>query len=158
MKLLPFDSFKIETSMSQENAVRILCSRMGYEGKDYFRGKIQQDGFKIYRIINYRNSFLPIIRGRFRQEVEGVIISIQMRLHLFTVGFTAVWFSGVLFSLILCIGSLYSGKINKPIFLFLLIIMLLFGWALVNGCFWYEAKKAKKILLEMFPNKEISES
>ncbi len=138
MKILPFDSFEIETLISKQEATAILGSRTGCEDTDCFRGKIQQDQFKIYRIINYRNSFLPIIPGKFREGRGCVIISIQMRLNLFVLGFMAIWFSGIGCFVFITLCS------KKWLALGLMMLLLLVGWALMNGCFWLRAKKNKK--------------
>jgi len=36
--------------------------------------------FKIHRIINYQNAFVPIIEGNFRRDGLGTVVTLNMRL------------------------------------------------------------------------------
>ena len=73
-----------------------------------------------------------------------------MRLHAFITAFMCVWFGGVGLGCIVLLNSVFNGQ--KPMSPAMLIPfgMLIFGWALVSGCFWFEAKKQKPMLVEMF--------
>ncbi len=78
MRLWPSDSFEIETTMSPEEIVASLNAEIDpakwfrhSPGHKTFQGDISRDGFKITRVIHYRNSFLPIIRGTFRPGQSG---------------------------------------------------------------------------------------
>jgi hypothetical protein len=46
-----------------------------------YEGTVSESGFKITRIINYRNSFLPVLRGRFIAEPPGTVVKITLSLH-----------------------------------------------------------------------------
>jgi len=152
MKFLPSDKFEIETTLSPTMIVDSL--HLSIEPKKLFRmssssnhkpfqGEITQDGFKITRIIHYRNSFLPIITGRFLPGNPGLKVEIRMGLHPFVIAFMSIWFGGVgLF----CTLELVFGEAD----LWMPMGMVLFGIALVSGGFWFEAKKQKPMLIEMF--------
>jgi hypothetical protein len=56
---------------------RAFFSRRGFE----FEGNIWPQGFRISRIINYRNSCIPIITGRFEPSSAGTRIVIEMKMH-----------------------------------------------------------------------------
>src|SRR5438067_5331361 len=103
MKLWPTDSFEIETTMSEEEIASAL--RKWIEPRKTFRlswdhaafeGSFTNDGFKITRIIHYRNGFLPVVRGRFLAGPSGTRVKIEMRLQKFSAIFMAVWFGGVI--------------------------------------------------------------
>ncbi len=165
MRFLPHDSFDIETSMSPEEIARSL--KASVEPRKLFRlsskhaifqGELLCNGFKISRIIHYRNSFLPIINGTIRASHSGFIISINMRLHRFVMAFMCFWFGGVSIGMLTAIMGLLSGKTHSSLILLIPFGMLVFGWALVSGGFWFEAKKQKRLLIEMFKKRETGES
>ncbi|MFA6713805.1 MAG: hypothetical protein WCS27_00405 [Victivallaceae bacterium] len=156
MKIFPYDRFKIATMMTPEAIIGLLKAKI--EPRKLFRfssnhttfeGNISQEGFEIRRIIHYRNSFLPVIFGKFRPKASGTEVIIKMRPHGFVIAFMCVWFGGVgLFGFIFFLGVL-SGKTSLFPTIFILIGMLVFGWALVSGGFWFEVRKQKPMLIEM---------
>ena len=155
MKLLPFDTFEFQTSLTLEETITVLKAEV--EPKKWFRwftskhaffeGEVSREGFKIMRIINYRNSFLPIIRGTFKQSQNGINVIIRMSLHPFVLAFMCFWFGGVIFGLF----TVEDGAIrNNSLVAVPLLIMLILGWVMVYGGFWFEARKAKPKLLSIF--------
>ena len=56
---------------------RGLFTSGGFE----FEGDVSPEGFNISRIISYRNSCIPVIRGRFEPSATGTSIVIEMRMH-----------------------------------------------------------------------------
>ena len=88
-----------------------------------FVGEVHPLAFKIIGNINYRNSFVPVIKGGIKETEDGAVIDMEMRLSLFVRIFLASWFgmSGFFFLIgILCI--IVNGK--KDILL-----------SVVSGCF-----------------------
>jgi hypothetical protein len=164
MKLWPSDSFEIETRLPPEK----IASSMGswVEPKKLFRfssdhalfqGNVTLDGFKMTRIIHYRNSFLPVLRGTFLRAPAGTTIRIKMELHPLVMAFMCFWFSGVGLGLAVATTALVSGRTQLSPMLLIPLGMLAFGLALVLGGFWSEAKKQKPLLLGMFQKIESSE-
>lgn len=156
MPFLPWDSFDFETAMSPEEILTTLKARVepkkvfrfSSEGAADFEGTVAEDGFTINRIIRYHNGFLPIVTGKFRQGKAGTIIAIEMRLHRFAAAYMSVWFGGLGAGavLMLCKGEgtqLVVGLLGVA-------VMITLGLLLMNWPFWYEAKKQKAMLLEMF--------
>ena len=115
-----------------------------------FQGEITQNGFKITRIIHYRNSFLPIITGKFLPGNPRLKVEIRMGLHPFVTAFICIWFGGVGLISIIFLASMLSGTTTFSIDSLIPLGMLVFGWALVSGGFWFEVKKQKPMLIEMF--------
>src|SRR5215210_8756525 len=78
MPLLPFDSFSIDTRLSASEAAERLAGaveprrwlRFG-RGVKPFEGEVAADSFAIRRVIHYRNSFLPELRGRIEAVPSG---------------------------------------------------------------------------------------
>ena len=62
--------------------------------KKLFIGHIEKNNFDINRIINYRNSFLPFIRGKIISTAQGSEVSIQMSMHLLIVILISFWIIG----------------------------------------------------------------
>jgi hypothetical protein len=54
-----------------------LFSSGGFE----FEGDVSPQSFDITRIISYRNSCIPVIRGRFEPSATGTRIVIDMKMH-----------------------------------------------------------------------------
>src|ERR1700688_738630 len=85
----PFRKFEFLTPMSTAHAARVLQEivepprKWGWPTsmkRGYFEGRVASSGFKILRIINYQNSFRPIIEGNFRRDGLGTIVTLKMRL------------------------------------------------------------------------------
>lgn len=113
-----------------------------YEHHAPYQGTVAEDGFLIYRAIHYRNSFLPLIRGKFHPMSGGTTIAITMRLHPFTLLFVGFWYL-VWFGFTLpawLSGAMPTSEAMK--FLGLPLLLLGIFWA----SFWYEAKRGRKDL------------
>jgi hypothetical protein len=159
MKLLPYDSFDIETSMTLGEAVEKLNSVVGpWTWSLLFKrssaapliGNVTSERFKVFGNDYYRNFFLPIIRGRFRQGQAGIVISVKMSPHPFVMVFMGVLFGGVILANIMLITVLLSGKTPFEISMLIVPGLLVGGWAMVSFGFWAEANKARAILTETF--------
>lgn len=152
MLYLPFEQYEIESTLSPEEVkariaanveTQIPMSSFFYSGSKKFKGKIGEDRFLISRIIQYQNSFLPIIKGVIYPNAFGSKIKISMRLNKFVLGFWILWMGIVS---LLIIGFLPS-ILSKPKFEHLLpFLMLAFGYFLCIIPFNIEAVKARKLL------------
>lgn len=163
IKLIPYDSFEIATGLSpsqiefalNDNIEPTKWLRISRDHK-VFQGSITQKGFVVTRIIHYRNSFLPIIKGTFKSSSSGSTIAIKMRLHHCVTAFMCVWFGGVGISIIATSTAFFvNDKARYPALPFIVLAMFIFGWALVSGGFWFEANKSRQILLEMFKEQSV---
>ncbi|EAW35055.1 WD40 repeat domain-containing protein [Lyngbya sp. PCC 8106] len=162
MKFLPYEKFTISTQEPLSQVIEKLETNI--EAPKVFRwvfsrnhapyaGTISDSGFKIYRIIHYRNSFLPVIRGKFEPSSDETLIHITMRLHPFIMSFLIFWFS-IFYSLSLAVflSEILSGNIlifEALLFLgFPLVVLFIFGCA-----FWYEANRSREELIEIIEGK-----
>ena len=163
MKFWPCDSFEIETTMSPEDIVASLSAKVeprklvrltGFSSHHAeFEGHISPDGFKITRILSYRNSFVPVITGRFLPRGSGTKIAIRMRVHLLATAFMCVWCGGLVWPVI---AGLLTGPPTAILLSVVSLGMLVFAWAMVSGGFWFEAKKQKEMLIQMFTGPDAS--
>jgi len=149
MKYFPSDSFEIESPFPSGEVIDRLSRNIEskkffrFFGKHvYFQGYINTNEFEVTKIIHYRNSFLPVIKGEVADHDSGTTVTITMRLHPLVLAFMCAWFGlAGLFLLGFAIAASF-GAIG-------VLIMLLFGWALATGGFWFEAGKQKKFLISL---------
>lgn len=156
MKLWPSDRFDIESSMSPEALAAALSSNV--EPRKWFRwskvharfqGEVSRDGFEITRIIRYQNSSLPIVRGQFLPNASGTKVAIRMGLHPSAIAFVCVWFGGLGLGTFAFAYVWLSGQASAWPGLLILPAMIVFGFAIVSGGFWFEATKQKPMLIEL---------
>jgi WD40 repeat protein len=158
MKLLPYDAFTIQTreplsdviekldaQIEAPKAIRWTFSR----NHSPYEGTISNSGFELRRIIHYRNSFLPKLRGRFEPSSDGTIIRVTIRLHPFVIAFLLFWYS-VWYSITipLFVFGAFSGDVDVVIalqFLGLPIVLLFVFWC----AFWYEANRSRHKLAQI---------
>ena len=109
-----------------------------------FLGKIEGSVFRIERVIQHENSFLPLIAGVVTPTASGTTVSVTMRLRLDVAAF-----------LLLCVGlvtnatfaALSSGA-GRLVDVLGCAGLLVFVVALTTGAFYPEAVKARRLLEE----------
>ena len=154
--LLPYQKLVFESALSREEIIRrlsreVATRRWGWFEKrpELFEGTISEEGFQISRIIRYRNSFLPIIHGRFYPSVQGVRVEVMMRLHIAVLIFSIVWLSFVgLGAAAVAFQLLATGRVETVTLI--PFGMLLFFYLMVTIGFGVEAKKAVNLLSRLF--------
>lgn len=157
MKYLPFENItyqskyntqqileKVEDILEPKKVFRIT-GMLGSDHKPY-EGFVSGNSFKMSRIINYQNSFLPTVTGFVEKDYNGTAkINVKMRLHFFVILFLCVWFGGVGIGVLAALSSQEFSAFSVIPFL-----MLFFGYALTTGAFKYESLKTKKYLADLF--------
>jgi len=169
MKFLPYERLKIKTTLSSQEALKRLDNAI--EPKRYFRlfgsgtkpyqGKVEGSHFEISRIIGYRNSFLPMIKGDVQTEIGGCTIYISMKPHIFIIAFMIFWLGGIGLAFLATLGPFVSslGQISTadPSLLLFPGGMLAFGYALFLGGFKFESIKSKKFFKDLFVAEDVEE-
>jgi hypothetical protein len=162
MKIYPKDTFEIDTSLTATEIYSVLEGAIeppkrfrwwSSSGKKY-QGEFSHSDFKIWRIISYRNSSLPIIEGRITPSTSGSRIAVTMRLHKFIAVFMAFWLSGASALFVGFVMAAMRGKIEPLPDLLIPLGLLIFGITLPSCSFWWEAKRSKPFLLETFQGAE----
>ena len=164
-KFIPFEKYTLSSKLSIEELQKRLNEnvgpkrqlRFGLLPKIYtkpYEGTIIENTFSINRTINYKNSFLPIIKGTFSKYPGQTQIEIKAKLHPFVLVFISVWLGivGIVCVGMLLIGALKFNEIVKEGFSPMALIpfaMFLFGYLLVLLSFKYESKKSKQFLLSL---------
>lgn len=164
MKYLPFEKICYSTKVDSVEILKRIeeiiepkktFSLTGVFGrgnlKDY-EGFVKKNEFKINRIIGYRNSFLPQIKGLVEKDFTGTKVHLKMHLHPFVMLFMCVWFGGVGLGFLAFLPSLLNLEDFEPLAL-LPFGMLIFGYLLVTLSFKFESKKTRKYFLELFDAK-----
>ncbi|MEO6174417.1 MAG: hypothetical protein ABIP27_04615 [Flavobacterium circumlabens] len=166
-KVLPFEELTYHSTLTKaallahlqneieaEKSFGIGFNRISY-GKPYI-GKIHPTQFEIKRAINYRNSFLPIIKGEIRDDISGSKIDVKMGLPDFVKVFMCIWL-GIVF--LVSLGTLYTllfnNAINEGPFIFIPFVMLFAGVAMVVLGFKTESKKSITDLEQLLQAKRI---
>ena len=106
---LPVENYTIRTKLSEEEIIgnlKAITYNSGRQSKSTwfglgtafvqksgsgYEGVIQSDSFKINRVISYRNSFLPVIKGSVSSFMGEREITISMELNLFVKLFMIFW-------------------------------------------------------------------
>ena len=161
MKFLPFENITYETSLDQNEVYQRLdeviepstvfrkATIFGSTNDKPYEGSFSGNTFKIIRIIGYRNSFLPRIKGTIETSYNGTKVNVKMRLHPFVIVFMLVWFGltgvGCFAALANIFGNESFDSMNMRPF-----GMLIFGYALVTLGFKYESIKSKKFFAQLF--------
>ncbi len=164
-KFLPYERLKIGTSLSCQEALQRLENvveprrfRFLRIGVKPYQGKIEGLRFEVSRIIGYRNSFLPMIKGEIQTGTHDCSICISMRPHVFVLVFMLHWLGGVglifLGALAFSIISLMQTGTADPSLLSFTGGLFACGYALFFGGFKVEAIIAKNFFRELFEAKE----
>lgn len=154
MKLIPHHTVTLKAAASKavvsaqlsQNVEPIKWIRVRLLARDHapYQGVVSEDSFKIYRIIHYRNSFLPVIRGRFEERGDYTLIHLTMSLHPAVIAFLGVWtlmWCG--FAIPIALAALsYSGNGIFLVFLLFPFLFLAIAWA----AFWFEVNRSQRDL------------
>lgn len=152
---IPYQKIKIKTRLTREAARQKLAEiveprklRWGWS-RDHlpFKGNIDGQSFKISRIIHYNNSFLPILVGQIRDDLDMSTLLITARPDLF------IMFLWPLMGLIFVGAVLYSSELA---FLWIILPLFLLFYGVPIFFFNIELNKAKKLLNEQFETDKFS--
>ncbi|KAF2516589.1 hypothetical protein [Flavobacterium foetidum] len=169
-KLLPFERLIYHSSLNRQELTAHLENEIEPEKSFSFGfnnpytkpylGRVYDSRFEIKKNITYRNSFLPLIKGEIREDLNGTKINVKMQLHTFVKVFMIVWLGGVSLALLGVIFTvMFSNESALEALPGLLIPlgMLLFGTAMVSFGFKAESKKSIQDLEQILQAKIISQ-
>jgi hypothetical protein len=155
MPLLPYLKYEVisqKTPGEVQAALRTAVEprrflRFG-AGTRPFEGEVEDHTFDLQRIIGYRNSFLPRIRGTIDAIPEGSRISVTMKLHPFVLVFLMAWLG---FAAVGC-GALLISSLRGSGPAFGAVgpaVMFVLGWAMAAGGFTFEERRATRLLADV---------
>jgi hypothetical protein len=168
--LLPFEKYNLTTKLSYDEIYKRLADNI--EPKRSFQffafnrnstkpyeGEIWGNSFTISRIINYNNSFLPVIKGNILTMIGQNQINIKMRPAIFFLIFGSLWLGIVTLACILLIlaGLVQFKQIIQNGFSPAFLIpfgMFIFGCLIFLIPFKIESKKSRKFLAALLEVEE----
>lgn len=142
MNIPPKETITYQTNLDKEEILKRLHESLDYEGST------DVDTFKISKIIHYRNSFLPKIKGRISSNYNTTTIEVTMQLHKYVSVFMVIWLSIALFSLVTSLISITLSELE--LFDMIPLGMVIFGVLFMYIPFNIECRKSKKDLQRMF--------
>jgi hypothetical protein len=165
MLLAPFERLTIETPLPPEEVRQRLAEvieprrmfRFFSGNHKPYQGELNDYRFEVTRIIHYRNSFLPVIKGEIRSGLGGSVIDITMHPHIFVIIFMIIWlgiagsiFFGMLWAMLVAIWQSKGESLEGLVGILFPMGFLMFGYLLVMGGFKFEAMKSKIFFQALF--------
>lgn len=163
MRLLPYYTITLQTDISLE----VICIRLRKQVESNrsvtpfwrshapYQGTVSLEGFKIYRVIHYGNSFLPIIKGQFETQGDDTLIHIAMSIQPLVSIVAGLWSLGwygliVPFVIKTQRPLMAAGVVITPL------LFLGFAWCI----FWLEVRRSQRDLERILlgPNSLVDQS
>lgn len=167
--ILPFEKYTLICNLSIDEIIKRLEKNIDLDstprffgtnsssGKPY-KGKCSESTFSITRVINYRNSFLPLIKGELSAYLNQTRINITMRPTLPVLVFSSIWLGIVGIVALFFILAALSPPADSDITFSLALVplgMFIFGILLITLSFNAESKKARIFLADLFQGQEM---
>ncbi|MFO0494347.1 MAG: hypothetical protein ACK50Y_02340 [Flavobacteriia bacterium] len=159
MNLYPANRIAINSKLSTEEIQQRLSSRIDSSEGIFnisnasrpFKGKIFENSFEIYHVINRKNSFIPIVKGEISTVENHSRIALTMKLSLISL-FLLVSFS--LYLLFLIFQTLFTNPAKSNNFSgMIMVILFTTAYALILNAFNKECRFAENYLSELFEAK-----
>lgn len=156
MRILPREEYKIQTPFSKDKAESVMRLkttkekyRFGRTNPDkLFHGEVNDDNFSISRIIQGRNSFLPVVRGKILECGKGAKLIMEFTVDpaVSAIYICCLCFCGIFF--LLSLYAIISGH-NFISGVIISLLMALYVYCLARFSFNREASKVKKMLCDL---------
>lgn len=169
-KCLPIENYTLQTSLTAQEVFQRLYDKIeekrnsGFNWRSKisnkpYEGKVSTTSFTMNRIIDYRNSFLPVIRGKIISLAGQTRVEINMRPAAGPLIFMSIWlgFVGVICISLLTVAVIHFNEVFKNGVNGATVIpfaMLLFGILLQKFAFRSESKEAKRFLATLLKAEE----
>lgn len=147
---MPYLIYQAESNLTVHEIVKKLELIVGQpnwlgippKGPFLFFGNITLTGFKIMRVIRGRDSFNPLLYGKFIPSNSGTHVKVVMTFHPF------VWLFMICWSFFHGYWMFVSFRDTHQINSFGSLWFMLFLWLMAVPLFYYNAAKSKKLLRE----------
>lgn len=165
--LLPRYSYTVESERSIPELLERLNREVYIDNFSLFKwikteksfvGLLKGDGFKLYRRLNYRNSFLPIAEGRMSPSGQNTRIDITMKMVPFASAFMLIWLGFALAMLLLSVTVLLIAPEqadSKIASIALPLLMVVGGFCVMHLAFNREKKRTEEALNRLLEVKKI---
>ncbi|HZH86580.1 MAG TPA: hypothetical protein VFD77_04635 [Brumimicrobium sp.] len=144
MKIIPFERVELKSPLPIQEVSDLLYQSIrpkrdiitnfsfrSSKNDKVFEGVILDDKFKIQRIINMRNSFLPQITGEIYADKNGTKLMADLKIHKFVLVFMIFWLSVVFIAFVMISIGVYFDASN-PFALLIPLVMFIFGIGLIH--------------------------
>jgi hypothetical protein len=158
---VPYERFSFDTALSPHELARrlhlVTCAgeprdASGESGCE-FVGDIGEERFRVTRNIAYRNSFLPVIRGRIEGTATGALVRVSMRPHAIAMVFIAAWVAALTPVTVAILAHVVAHGFNPAVLV--LVAFLGVSYALAAGSFTVESRRARKRLTEVLQAEDV---
>lgn len=132
MTWVPYARVSLESLLSPDEMRQRLASALtpptvrfgaGETPRTALYGSLQPDGFTAWKVIRYRNSFVPVANGRWRVEGRATLVDLRVTLHPIVLAFMVMWMSIPVFAgVVLTIAALADRR-------FTLVMLIPFAFA-----------------------------
>lgn len=172
MKFLPFENYVLMIKLSADEVYKRLFDNIeakkglrffsfNHRSTKPYEGEISGNMFIINRIIDYRNSFRPVITGQISTFAGQTQINVKMGLSIPVLIFISFWLGtlGLVCMGMLLIGLLQIKEILQQGFPPELLIpfgMFIFGYLVIYIAFKVESIKSKEFLATLLDAEEIN--
>ncbi|UMY65350.1 MULTISPECIES: hypothetical protein [unclassified Flavobacterium] len=161
MKWLPIRRFEWRSSLSTTEITERMERSVRPDvngGPPAYTGMVFSGGFTVSRVIGYRNSFLPVIKGTCRSEGSGSRIQVTMKMAPIVQVFMGIWMG---FVFLACVGTIVGvtgatddGGPDVSPAIVIPFVMLVAGALICNVPFHLEAKKSETFLRNLLEVRE----
>jgi hypothetical protein len=158
MPVIPHQALRLHSQLSAADAMLALKAQVAPPRPPFslsiafgslpFEGTLDGARFELQRVIQYRNSFLPQIRGTIEPATAGCTVSLTMSLHPLVIAFAIIWLMVVSAGACVAVAAAL-GQSRVQAGTFIPFGMLLFFGILVSASFHFEARKAERLLREI---------
>lgn len=166
MKYLPYENITYRTKLDVEEVFKRLNEiiepvqgvRMPviFGGGDHkpYEGSIKGMSFKISRVIGYRNSFLPVIKGVVEKDNRGVKVHVKMGLTIMDWVSTLIVYVGLMF---IANFMFIFNVMNSQVLILIFVGVPIFIYGTTQFVFKSESIESKKYFAKLL-DAEIEES
>lgn len=154
MNLLPYHSETLVSALSKKEIlghlirvtreVNFLDPRTHQNSKIKFNGMIGQEGFRISKVINRGDTFLPLITGEVEATPRGSIIFMRYRLFPGAVFFLVFWSI-----ILLAFSAFYFGPIDNYPYGFICLGLAILNYVLGIFFFHRQVKSSREVFHEL---------
>lgn len=168
--VLPYENYILTTALPAVEVSKRLADNIEPKSNSLFtfggrvsvkpyEGIVENGAFKISRIINYRNAFLPVINGVITSTPRGTSVLVKMRLVTVVLIFIVFWLGMVGFAGTgLLLAGIFKIQSDPPVNLlpysFIPLGMFFMGVFMTSYAFKRESKKSKIFLEELLEGVE----
>lgn len=162
MLLLPYENLTLTTELTADEArerlSKVIDSPKMFRGYWIFappppkpyQGTIAGNQFRIRRIINYRNGFLPVIEGKICPDLMGCHIAIKIKLNRVVILFLLLWVGICLPTALVSLLEIFKHKTIDLRGCLVQVLMGILSYTICMIAFKIQARIAKKFLYRVF--------